>query len=440
MRRLSGNHAGWLTTIAKEVREAGQPVSLDFLSRVVPGQFATAVNDGHVTAAENGINRNDFKAGQRIWIEEAVAALRKAGLVDGPDDALVWTAEQDGIWRVKFRTTTPTIYGRAESLAARDRHMLGETTEPEIAREPDVQPGYLLKGWAEPLKIEIERGIDRVIDKGMRALDIHPIAMALPPMTVEEQKQLRADIERRGVIQPLLLYPDPNDLSVKNKPKVKVLDGRHRGYFASVLGKPVRVELFKGSEEEARREVASLNLMRRHMTKEQRITAAWNLFGSDAKEETKQAKREGVGRPRKEHEKSPTKPSAISSGKEAYEIVWERMGGEASGTTKNAVRQLEEVVDAPETRARIEAGETQFFSKWKADARKEKGLPAQPRNNGRTYPTTVYQQLGRAISDLRTIVNEPDLPAGAMPSEIRIRLDELGQILQRLNETALSTR
>ena len=71
-------------------------------------------------------------------------------------------------------------------------------------------------------------------------------------MTPAEQEQVRADIAEHGVRQPLMLYPDEADKTARGKPKLKVLDGRHRLQFASSLGKPVRVEVFEGTEQEAR--------------------------------------------------------------------------------------------------------------------------------------------------------------------------------------------
>ena len=226
-------------------------------ARVVPGQFATSQNDGHVTAAENGLSRDDFAAGQRIWVEETVAVLLKSSLVDNVDGGYVWTAEQDGTWKVKFGRGTYALYGKTESELARDRHMLG-----------DGAPGYLLKGWSE-VEVEVEVGTEE-IRKGRHMLQVHPFAFAIPPMTPVEQEQVRADIAEHGVRVPLTLYPDTADKTARGKPKLKVLDGRHRLQFASALDKPVRVEVFEGDEIEARQFVSSLNLHRRHLSKEQR--------------------------------------------------------------------------------------------------------------------------------------------------------------------------
>ena len=273
---LSGNYDAWIGTVAKEIREAGEPVSLDFLARVVPNQFATAQNDGHVTAAENGLDRKDFVAGQRIWVEQAVAALVKAKVVGAENGGYRWVAEQDGEWTVRFGKWRPKVFGRAEQAAARDRHMLGRAGS----------PGYLLKGMSE-VEVDVEVGVADEIRKGRHTFEVHPLSLAIPPMTDDEQKAVRADIEQHGVRVPIVLYRDPAHVSSKGKPKLKILDGRHRAQFASALGLPVLVEIFTGSESEARAYVASLNLRRRQLTKQQRDQAVLRLFGEEAKAEAK---------------------------------------------------------------------------------------------------------------------------------------------------------
>jgi hypothetical protein len=300
-----------------------------------------------VTAAENGLSRDDYRAGQRIWVEEAVAALRKAKLIDGTDDELVWVADQDGVWKVPFRPGhKPTVYGRKESAAARDQHMLGF----------DERPGYLLKGWSE-VEVEVAVGIAGEITKGRHTLQVHPLAFAIPPMTTAEQEAVRADIDEHGVRLPLVLYPDLADKTARGKPKLKVLDGRHRLQFASALGKPVRVELFEGSDDEARAFVASLNLHRRQLTGAQRSMAIGRLFGEQARAEAKVAiiegqKKSNLARP----ELAEPNGDKSEGGKWEHRAV--RMaGGTAAGVSPRSVQLMDRVAKAPETAAKVDSGE-----------------------------------------------------------------------------------
>jgi hypothetical protein len=94
-----------------------------------------------------------------------------------------------------------------------------------------------------------------------RGFQAHPLAMAIPPMTERERERLRESIAALGVLVPLVIYQD------------KVLDGRERLYCASTVGKPVQIEEFKGTEDEARKLVAIKNLIGRHLFPAQPLDA-----------------------------------------------------------------------------------------------------------------------------------------------------------------------
>jgi hypothetical protein len=292
----------------------------------------------------------------------------------------------------------------------------------------------LLKGWSE-VEVEIEVGVDD-FRKGRHVLQVHPLAFAIPPMTPEEQEQIRADIAEHGVRQPLVLFPDPTDRTARGKPKKKVLDGRHRLQFASSLDKPVRIELFEGNEEEARQYVASMNLHRRHLTEQQRALAIVRLFGEQAKAEA--GVNQGARTDLKLRDEFVTKSDGKSSEKKAYQRAWEKAGGKASGVNPNAVRQMMEVADAPQTAAKVDSGEIKSFAKAKAEARKEKGLPAESKQNGRTHKTTVKAEVSRAAGHIRTALDEDDLPLGLntpdLLEHLRTLKDLCGALAARLRE------
>jgi hypothetical protein len=429
--RLSGNHKSWLNTVAKEIREAGQPASLDFLNRVVPSQFATARNDGHVTAAENGLSRDNFVAGWQIWIEETVAALRKVKLVDGPDDALVWTADQDGTWKVRFGQGTYTLYGRAESEASRDRHMLGETAEPpretEAAALARQQPGYLLTGWSE-VEVEVEGGGGDEVRKGWHTFQVHPLAFSIPPMTAAEQQSVRADIAAHGVRQPLVLYRDAADLTPRGKSKWKVLDGRHRLQFASVLKKPVRVDIFEGSEEEAKGLVASLNLHRRQLSAAQKALAIERLFGEQARAEAKEAQ---IRKPKE----ADSVPSSLTEQPEANSAPggWEHRavklaGGADAGVSATSVRHMAEVAKAPETAAKVDSGEIRSVSEASRQAAIELGK--RPPEN--LWNDTFQGELGRARGHLRKAL---ELPLDGRPEQLEELAAEVCELAEQARDT-----
>jgi hypothetical protein len=90
----------------------------------------------------------------------------------------------------------------------------------------------------------------------------HPLASALPAISGAEFKALVADIKAHGQRDPITLF------------KGMILDGRHRDAACVELGLEVVTRTFKGTEAEAEAFVYSKNIVRRHMTLEQRIAFA----------------------------------------------------------------------------------------------------------------------------------------------------------------------
>ena len=214
----------WLNTVAASIMDGGaNPPSIDRLNLLVPPLVVTAQNDGHVTAAAalGEKMRKDFRAGQRVIIDEMVGLLREQGFVGGNDQGLTWIKPLDGVWKVE----TPDgrrfeVFGQRERRMARDRSVVGERSEVDGSR---VGPPSLFEsGRMHPLDILVESPRGKI---AMQKFAMHPLALIIPPMTEREREGLRADIERNGVKVPIVIY------------QKKILDGRNRGYLASVLKK-----------------------------------------------------------------------------------------------------------------------------------------------------------------------------------------------------------
>ena len=82
----------------------------------------------------------------------------------------------------------------------------------------------------------------------------HPLAAALPEMDKATFMSLLDSIWKNGVAYPITFYEG------------MILDGRARYEACCRLGKPSPYRIFDGTEEEAEKLYASLNLMRRHMS------------------------------------------------------------------------------------------------------------------------------------------------------------------------------
>ena len=82
----------------------------------------------------------------------------------------------------------------------------------------------------------------------------------MPPLAPEELEALRADIGERGILVPVLV--DQHG---------RVLDGHHRRQIAAELGIecPTEIRIVE-NDDEARGIALTLNLIRRHLTREQR--------------------------------------------------------------------------------------------------------------------------------------------------------------------------
>ncbi len=82
----------------------------------------------------------------------------------------------------------------------------------------------------------------------------------MPPLSVKEHAALRDDIAERGIVVPVVV--DQHD---------RLLDGHHRRRIAAELDIPCPAEVRQvASDEDARTVAFTLNLARRHLTREQR--------------------------------------------------------------------------------------------------------------------------------------------------------------------------
>jgi hypothetical protein len=88
-----------------------------------------------------------------------------------------------------------------------------------------------------------------------------PYRDVLPALTQDERSQLRADIEKNGVLVPIVITD-----------QAEILDGHNRLEIAVELGLPtVPFEIVAGlTPDEKRVRAEDLNLLRRHLTPEQR--------------------------------------------------------------------------------------------------------------------------------------------------------------------------
>jgi len=98
----------------------------------------------------------------------------------------------------------------------------------------------------------------------MNHYEFHEFANIFPMLDGEELENLRADIEKHGLVEPIVLYEG------------KILDGRNRATACEALGiEPVPVVEYTGDDPVAY--VVSKNLKRRHLNESQRAMVAAKL-------------------------------------------------------------------------------------------------------------------------------------------------------------------
>jgi len=412
--KTSGDRAAWIQAVASAIMDGGSnPPSMNRLYDLIPSRVGTAVNDGHVTAGEvfGEKSRDDFRMGQRFIIDEVVTVLRERDIVAGDDSALVWTRPLDGVLQIEVDTSVYLIRGQRERRLDADRHMLGERDETEIIKE-----GRFESARSAPLELEVvgPRGGHELMK-----FTVHPIALAIPPMTEAERETLRTSIEKDGVKVPIVIF------------QKKILDGRNRGYFASILKRPVRIEEFTGTEEEAKRHVAILNLHRRHLNTAQRALAAFNLFGEQAKIEAAKAKIQTVGRPNKLRGNFPS----ISQNGDDYKwqgIAAKKANEVGLNVKPDAIKAMATIALAPQAIATIERGEIKTITKAHEKALEELRRP--PTKLPQTADSlSIDRRLGRCITDLTAIIRDTDgeAPIGSTFS-ISEKVDQIERLIAKV--------
>lgn len=96
-------------------------------------------------------------------------------------------------------------------------------------------------------------------------MQYHEIANCFPLIQGRDFDDLCEDVKRNGLLQAILTFED------------KILDGRNRFRACEVTGIPPRFVAFRGTWEEARATVVSLNLQRRNLTEAEKAIAGAKL-------------------------------------------------------------------------------------------------------------------------------------------------------------------
>ena len=115
-------------------------------------------------------------------------------------------------------------------------------------------------------------------------LEVHPIALIMPPMNQEEFEEFKEDVVGNGLIEPIVLFED------------KIIDGRNRYNACKELEIDVWARQWEGGMDPVEY-VVSKNIHRRQLTPTQRATAAakaLNYHSDRAKERQREAGQQNI--------------------------------------------------------------------------------------------------------------------------------------------------
>ena len=109
-----------------------------------------------------------------------------------------------------------------------------------------------------------------------KKLSIHPHALLLPRMTAKEQAALSYSLRTRGQVEPIIV-DDKN----------QIIDGVNRSSLLIDMGIELKIEVFKGKEDEILDHILDKNLNRRQLTPGQCAAVAAELATVRRKEQRK---------------------------------------------------------------------------------------------------------------------------------------------------------
>ena len=97
---------------------------------------------------------------------------------------------------------------------------------------------------------------------GLNVMEFHEVAEVFPLMAIDEYEQLKKDISKNGLLEPVIIYES------------KILDGRNRYKACLELGIEPAFEEFQKNDLSPTEYVISKNLNRRHLNASQRAVVA----------------------------------------------------------------------------------------------------------------------------------------------------------------------
>jgi hypothetical protein len=180
---------------------------------------------------------------------------------------------------------------------------------------------------------------------------IHPLADVFPNLPAEEFKKLKQDIDKHGQLEPIMLSSDGTVL----------LDGRHRLRACKELGITPKIDRLEQASEADY--IWSKNILRRHLTDDQRATIANDWYDAEKAAAKERQKHHGGT--------APGKAKQNTSGESAQSVRARKAIAVKAQVSEHKVRQVETVTkQAPELLPKIKSGEMKLKDAAKGAAKK----------------------------------------------------------------------
>lgn len=228
--------------------------------------------------------------------------------------------------------------------------------------------------------------------EGLKTVIAHAEAAKLPVISEDEFVDLVKDVAQHGFQTRVKLVADP-----ENPEQMQVLLGRHRVAVAAALGVPVPAEMFDGDELQAKAQVISSDIMRRHLTAAQRAVFVVTELLPTIEAEAKARQARGVAVPEGEKVARST------------EVASALVGGSVS---PRSIDRAKAVVRAPETMAKIRSGEIREVAKAQTAAKKEL------KSDTATAPSTTSSGTSKRASSSSSSASTGDKPKKPTPTAL----------------------
>lgn len=220
-------------------------------------------------------------------------------------------------------------------------------------------------------------------------MKVHPAAMAFPRMPPDEFNELKENIKANGIQIPLLV----------NKKKDTILDGRNRFTAAHDLKLPdskIPLEVFNGTDEEAVQAIVARNIIRRHLTDDQRVALTAKLLGKTIEKEAAQDRASGRS------VKGKGKGTAVARIAKVAKVS-EHKGRAALETAKGSPADLDAVIEGKQKlstakkKARAKSGKT---PKTKAPKSLQEQVQAKFLRLMESFSVQQYREVRKILREL----------------------------------------